>query len=56
MRKLKEGEIQVNIALPEELTKDVVEYQHVRRMKHQKDAYRELIEKGLALAKETPRK
>lgn len=56
MRRLKEGEVQVNIALPEELTKEVVEYQHVRRMKHQKEAYRELIEKGLAHEKEAPSK
>ena len=56
MRRLKEGEVQVNIALPDELTKEVVEYQHERRLKHQKDAYRELIENGLAQAREAPQK
>jgi hypothetical protein len=56
MRRLKDGEVQVNIALPKELAEAVVEHQHVRRLKHQKEAFRELIEKGLAQAKEAPHK
>lgn len=48
--KVKPGEKEENVALPEELVKRVENYRFERKLSNKKDAYRELLEKGLMVA------
>lgn len=50
MPNTKEGESQENVILPEDLIRRVEDYRFEHRLRSKKDAYRDLLERGLKQA------
>jgi hypothetical protein len=50
--KVQPDEVEVNVALPKDLAKRVIKYQHRQELSNKKDAYRDLLEIGLEHAKQ----